>query len=161
MKRLLLILCFTPLFSQAQQNIGYVDVQEIFYAMPERLLAQRDLDAFVQSLYDELQTMEFNYEQKMKEYEQLDENSPATLRESLEQRIILIEDQLNAFQKTSDESVRQREEDLMKPIYDRIMLAVETVSKLKGFDHVFDVATALVFPAENEFTQAVMKHLGL
>lgn len=161
MKKLLLILCFAPLCAHAQQSIGYVDVQEIFYAMPERAVAQNDLDTFMQGLLDELQAMEFNREQKMKEYELLDENASPALRSSLEQRILQIGDQINSFQITSDELMREREDALMKPIYDKIMLAVESVSKAKGYAHVFDAATALVFPAENEFTKAVLTHLGL
>lgn len=160
MKRLLLALCFTPLLSQAQQSIGYVDIQEIFYAMPERIEAERELEAFVHSMTDELEAMEFNYEQKIKEYEQLDPKAPASVRESLQIRIAQIEEQINSLSHASSELIGKRENELMKPIHDKILLTVTLVADEIGYTHVFDVATALVFPPENEFTKTVLSKLG-
>lgn len=161
MKKLLIALCFTPLLSFGQQQIGYVDVQAIFQAMPEREAAQRELNAFVQSLMGDLQAMEFNYEQKIREYEQLGADASPTVRASLEERILRLENDINTFQQSSDESVRVREDELMEPIHAKILSTVQLVANEKGYDHVFDTAAALVFPAGNDFTQSVLKHLGL
>jgi outer membrane protein len=160
MKKTLFILLLFPFFGFGQQ-IGYVDVQTIFQAMPERESAQVEINAFMQSLVDDLHAMEFNYEQKIKEYEQLGPEASPTVRASLEERILRIENELNAFRQSSEADIRAREDELMQPIHNKILQTVELVAKEKGYAHVFDASTALIFPAENDFTKAVLSRLGL
>ena len=68
---LLTIIClvvltgFTPK-TDSKSNIGYINSNELLESMPERDTAQKELEAFAQSLENDLMQMQQEYQTKIK-----------------------------------------------------------------------------------------------
>lgn len=155
----------TALF--AQQKIGYVDTEYILNEMPEYAAVQQKLDELEQNWREEIQ-------EKQKEVR--------TLEQEFEARELLYTDEerqrkREAIQKARDEveQLRQRyfgpegelytrQQDLMRPLQERVLEATEAVATADGYDYVVDRKGETLFlfaREEHDLSDRVLRELGI
>lgn len=160
-------LALGPGAAQAQQNIGYIDSEYLLERTPEYETIQQEVDQLaeqwraeleekqqqVQALREEYQARELLYTeeeqaQKLQEIRQAEQEA-----QQLRTRYFGPEGQLFA---------QQRE--LMRPLQERILEAVETVARQEGYDYVFDKSGEFLFMYANEqhnLNDQVLSELGI
>jgi outer membrane protein len=149
----------------SQEKIGYVDSKIIIDGMEDAKDAQKNLDNLVsgwksqiQQLNDSLKTMKDDYEKKKliltENIKKQREDSISTL----EKRIA--DFQLSKFGENGEYFQKQNE--LMKPVQDKVFKAIQDVAKEGGYDFVFDRSSELTLLYMNDkydLTQKVIRKL--
>ena len=161
---LLFIFALSPnLYSQLK--IGYVDSDAIMKQLPDAQDAQKQLDQFVADWQQELNKMQDEWKKKFDEYdkrklimtEQRRADAERELRD-MDQKIVDFRTQ--KFGQNGELFNKQNE--LMKPVQDRVFKAVQDVAREDGYDYVFDKSGDILLMYANEkydLTQKVFAKL--
>jgi outer membrane protein len=136
------ILLFIPLVGLAQQQkIGFIDSETILSRLPEAQDAQRKIDILIQDWKAEIADMEKDWKTKFDTYERrklvMSDQSRAQAEKELQELDKKIMDfQTQKFGQNGELSKKQIE--VMKPVQDKIFLALQEVAKEEKYDFVFD-----------------------
>ena len=153
--------------ARAQQKIGYVDSQSILEKLPEYATVQQKLDQLetewraeiqsqkekVQKLKDEYQASELLYTDEERKRKRQAIQKAQKKVEQLRQRYFGPEGQLYTRQK-----------ELMRPIQERVLSAMEEVATQEGYDYVFDKSKKVLFMYardEHNLNDSVLRELGI
>ena len=144
------------------QKIGYVDSQVIIDMMPESAKIQQDLQAYYSELQSELQAMATEYQSKMREYEANAATMSNILRQSKEKEIVDLQGRIQDFQNNAESDLAAKQEELSKPMLDKIKAAIDKVLKEKGLAYVFEKTVILsIGDSAIDITPDVKAKLGL
>lgn len=149
----------------AQAKIGYVDSKVIIESMQDAKDAQVNLDNLVsvwkseiQQLNDSLNLIKDDYEKKKIILTENVKKQKEEEIKGLEKRIT--EFKLGKFGENGEYFLKQNE--LMKPVQDKMFKAIQDVAKEGDYDYVFDRSSQLMLLYMNEkydLTQKVIKKL--
>lgn len=158
------ILCLCG-YAAAQQKIGYVDSKIIIDGMQDASDAQKNLDNLVtqwkleiSQLNDSLNLMKDDFEKKKLI---LTEN----IRKQKEQEMSSLEKRIGDYKNSKfgeNGEYFQKQNELMKPVQDKVFKAIQEVAKEGDYDFVFDRSSQLLLLYMNEkydLTSKVMKKL--
>lgn len=144
------------------QKIGYVDSQVIIDMMPESAKIQQDLQAYYGELQAELQAMANEYQTKMRDYEANSATMSNILRQSKEKEIVDLQGRIQEFQANAESDLAAKQEELSKPMLDKIKAAIDDVVKAKGLAYVFEKTVILsIGDSAIDVTPDVKAKLGL
>jgi len=162
------ILSFLLLLSSstfAQLQIGYVNSDSIIKNLPDAQDAQKRIDAQIQEWKEDIQKMERELDAKKKDFDKrklvMSDNKKIVIEkeiEKLEADIVKFRDGKFGYK---GELYTQQEE-LMKPIQNKIFTAIEEVAKDEELDFIFDKSGQIMFlfaKEEYDVTDLVMKKL--
>ena len=150
-----------PVF--AQMKLAYFNSEAVMKQLPDAQDAQRQLDKLVADWQGDLSKMQEEWKQKFDEYDKRKlimtdkrrADAEKELRE-LDQKIVEYRNQ--KFGQSGDLFNKQNE--LMKPVQDRIFKAVQDVAKEDGYDYVFDKSSDVLLMYTNEKYDLTQKILG-
>ena len=144
------------------QKIGYVDSQAIIDIMPEGAKIKQDLEAYYNELQSELQAMVTEYQNKLRDYEANSATMSNILRQSKEKEIMDLQGRIQDFQQNAEVEFAAKQEELSKPMLDRIKAAIDDVVKAKGMAYVFEKTVILsIGDSAIDITADVKRKLGL
>lgn len=144
------------------QKIGYVDSQVIIDMMPESTKIQQDLQTYYGELQAELQAMANEYQNKMRDYEANAATMSNILRQSKEKEIMDLQGRIQEFQANAENDFAAKQEELSKPMLDKIKKAIDDVVKAKGMAYVFEKTMILsIGDSAIDITPDVKAKLGL
>ena len=144
------------------QKIGYVDTQVIIDMMPESAKIQQDMQAYYSELQAELHAMATEYQTKMRDYEANQATMSNILRQSKEKEIIDLQGRIQDFQANAESDFAAKQEELSKPMLDKIKAAIDDVVKAKGLAYVFEKTVVLsIGDSAIDITADVKAKLGL
>lgn len=169
MKTMIGLILITGLFivpittlSQEQLKIGHVNVNEIMNALPERDSAQLVMEKEtkeIESTYEEL-VVEYNklfndYQERLSTFSEL-------VKKTKEAELMDKQKRLSEFQQNAEITLQRRNSELIQPIYDKIMKAIEAVANENGFTYILDLGGgSVVFTSKESqnLNQQVLKIL--
>ena len=144
------------------QKIGYVDTQTIIDMMPESAKIKQDLQAYYAELQAELQAMATEYQNKMRDYEANSATMSNILRQSKEKEIMDLHGRIQEFQANAENDLADKQDELSKPMLDKIKNAIDDVVKAKGLAYVFEKTVILsIGDSAIDITPDVKTKLGL
>jgi len=155
----------TVVFSQVK--IGFVSTEAIMKQLPDAQDAQKQLDALVVQWQGELNTMQQEWQKKLDDYdkrklimtEQRRAEAERELRD-LDQR--MLEYRSRKFGQNGELFAKQNE--LMKPVQDRVFKAIQDVAVEDGYDYVFDKSGEILLMYANakyDLTPQVLAKLNV
>ncbi len=163
---LLFIFLFTGL-SFGQLNIGYVDSDAIMDKLPDAQDARQKLDQMIQEWQTELTKLENDWKQKYDEYDKRKLIMTDQTRSEMEQQLVQLEQKISKYREEkfgTNGELFQKQEELMKPVQNRVFSAIEEIAKDEDFDFVFDRSgdIMLLFAKEKyDITAQVLDKLKL
>lgn len=130
-----------PSLVMSQAKIAFVTTDAIMKQLPDAQDAQKQLDQFVVDWQGELNKLQQDWQKKLDDYdkrklimtEQRRADAEKELRD-LEQKVA--EFRNKKFGQNGDLFLKQNE--LMKPVQDRVFKAIQDVALEEGYDYVFD-----------------------
>jgi outer membrane protein len=165
MKNLKSLLVATLLFlgasqvSNAQAKIAHVDVSEIMTKLPAMLEAQKQLDKLTQTYQADYKTMGDEYQAKLKKYDSEAATVTDAMNAERQKEVADMEKRIQDFGQTAQKELQTKEADLMKPIEEKVKLAIQKVGKAKGYQYVLNSAGLLLAEGPN-LTADIKKELG-
>ena len=136
----LLLLMFSG-FSYSQMKIGYVDSDAIMDKLPDAQDAKQRLDVFVQEWQGELNKIENTWKTKYDDYEKRKLIMTDQARAELEAELVKLEKQISDYREKkfgTNGEMFQKQDELMKPVQNKVFSAIKEVAQEEDYDYVFD-----------------------
>ncbi|MEX0747090.1 MAG: OmpH family outer membrane protein [Rhodothermales bacterium] len=117
-------------------KLGYTDHEIIIVNMPEYQEIQKQLQEDYQGSQQELQTLYQDYQQQVERYQKQQSLMSEDKRSEREQELLQLQQSIQKQAQEKDQSLAVREAELMKPVLEKVQLAIDSVSQAKGLDLV-------------------------
>ncbi len=169
MKKIILvsILVFMSSFSFAQLKIGYIDSDSIMDNLPDVQDARQKLDALIQEWQSELTKLETDWKTKYDDYEKRKLIMTDQLRSETEASLVQLETQIAQYREKkfgTNGELFQKQDELMKPVQNKIFVALKEIAVADDYDYVFDRSgdIMILFAKEKyDLTSQVLEKLKL
>jgi len=152
---------------QAQQKIGYVDTQYVLDQMPEYETVQQKLDKLEQQWRSEIEKQRKEVRTLEQEFEAREllytDEERTRKRQEIEQAQKKVE-QLRQQYFGPEGQLYTRQQELMRPIQERVLEAAESVATTDGYDYVVEKkgdAFFLFAREEHDLSDRVLRELGI
>ena len=161
---------FTAIFicaANGQVKIGYVDSDAIMDNLPDAQDAHQKIDALVQEWQTELNKMESSWKAKYDDYEKRKLIMSDQTRSELEAELVKLEQGISEYREKkfgTNGELFQKQDELMKPVQNKVFTAIQEVAKQEDLDFVFDKSgdIMLLYAKEQyDLTQTVLEKLKL
>jgi outer membrane protein len=151
-----LILFSTMIFAQQQTNqpvsikIGYVDSEVILAQFPEAVKAKSDLEGMVAKWRKDLDSMQTDLQKYYADYQKQSQDTKVKQDDiqKLQKSIVEKEQRAQQFQQSKFSQPNGeyfiKQDQLMKPIKEKIFKAIDEISKEENMQFVFDKAGDVV-----------------
>ena len=160
-----LLLVFAVAASVAQMKIGFINSETIMQTLPEAIDAQKSLDALVAGWESELQKMQADWKKKFDEYDKRKLILTDQVRADQERQLRELDQSITDFRNKKfgqNGELFQKQNDVMKPIQNKMFKVLEDVAKEDGFDYVFDRSGEVLMLYANDkydLTQKVLQRM--
>jgi outer membrane protein len=164
-KFIVLLFLVLPLSLAAQEvKIAYVNVQEIFTAMPEISSIEKKLADLNEGYKKELNQMQEEYQKKYSDFVAQQDSLTDNIKQRRMQEIEDIRTRIENFLPIAQEDMRKSQEELYQPVQEKIRAAIKTVGDEKGYTYVVSMEPSLFLYTGNSAinaTDLVKAKLGL
>jgi outer membrane protein len=169
MKRLFiyaLLLLALPVFAGAQSiKIGYINSDAIMDQLPEAQEAQRQLDELVAQWQNELSDLQRQWQRRFEEYDKMKLIMSDQRRADAERELMDLDREIAEYREEKfgqDGELFRMQEELIRPIQDRIFLAIQDIAEDEAYDFVFDQSGDILLMYAHErhdLTQRVLRRV--
>ncbi len=141
------------------QKIGFVNVDALVYNLPEAQKTQETLQKW------QVDSVGGEYTRLMKEYQEKDSTLKKTtapsVKQLLEKDMKDLEYTLANWQQIAGQYSQAKQAELFGPLYDKVMKAINTYAKEKGYNYVLTQEAAVVAPDADNLSLPVAQRLGI
>ena len=161
------ILFFIPNNSFPQLKVGYVDSDTILDNLPDAQDARQKLEALIQEWQNELRQMETDIKAKRDDFEKRKLIMTEQTSKESEEEITKLEAELSTFRDKkfgANGEVFQKQNELMKPIQNKVFNTIQQIALEEDLDFVFDRSGDIMFlyaKEEYDLTAQVLERLKL
>jgi len=159
------VLLAAATLAPAQSKIGHINSEAIMQTLPEAVDAQKTLDQLVSQWEGELQKMQADWKRKFDDYDKrkliLTDQARADAERELRELDQSIADYRNKKFGQNGE-LFQKQNEVMKPIQNKIFKVLEEIAKEDGYDYVFDKSGEILLlyaNDKNDLTQKVISRM--
>lgn len=150
-------LCVAILFSiiatagNAQTlKFGHIDLQAVLQVMPERETTETEFTKFQTDLEDILGEMQKNYQTKLQELEQMGQEVSELKRNAKISELQNLSERIQGFQQNAQQQIQQKYQELLNPLYEKAMGAIDEVAKEQELMYVFETSSNVVLYKSNQ-----------
>ena len=143
----------------AQAKTAHVDVSEIMSKMPAMLDAQKQLEKLSTTYDADYKKMAEEFQAKLKKYDAEASTVTDAINGERQKEVSDMQKRIQEFGQNAQKELQQKQEDITKPIYEKVKASIQKVGKAKGFQYILDGATLLLADGPN-LTADVKKDLG-
>jgi len=143
MKKLIIIsiLLFTSSFALAQLKIGFIDSDAIMDNLPDVQDSRKKLDALIQEWQAELNKLESDWKTKYDDYGKRKLIMTDQTRTETEAALVQLETQIAQYREKkfgTNGELFQKQDELMKPVQNKIFTVLKEIAEEDNYDFVFD-----------------------
>ncbi len=162
MKLLKIIFVFLCVTGFAQSKVGTIDVDYIISQMPELSSVQKQVQDYGDGLDADLQKKLTEYQAAIDKYKTDEVGLTINQKKGRQDSIIAMENDIQNFQQNGNQLIVLKQEEYLKPLYEKIGIALEKIAKAEGYTQVLLRNSDVVY-VDNRFdlTLAVLKELGI
>ncbi len=162
-----LLLAWSVVPALAQHKIAYIDSERIYQNYPEFATAQQSLDRITQQWEQDLAERQDELDEMFQEYQARELLYTAESRQQKQNEIIAAEEELERLRVQyfgPEGQLFQQQEQILRPIQEKVLVAIEEVAEAEDYDYVFDRGGDFVFLYANsrlDITDIVLEELGI
>lgn len=139
---LTLVILTSATFAQTSLKIGYVDSEVILKQLPEAIKAQGELDALINKWNDQIDSMGMDLQQKYADYQKQMNTMTEPKKQEAQQKLVAQQQMVEEFRRSKftqgTGEIYRKQEELLKPVKDKIFATIELIAKEEGMQFVFD-----------------------
>ncbi|WP_291100903.1 MULTISPECIES: OmpH family outer membrane protein [unclassified Flavobacterium] len=143
----------------AQAKTAHVDVSEIMTKLPAMMDAQKQLEKLSATYDADYKKMAEEFQTKLKKYDTESATVTEAINAERQKEVQDMQKRIQDFGQNAQKELQQKQEDITKPIYEKVRASIQKVGKAKGYQYVLDGATLLLADGPN-LTADVKKDLG-
>jgi len=125
-------------FTMAQSKVAHINTNELIEAMPQMKTAKTELEKLSKTYEAEIQKMATEYQSKIKQYQAEVDTKTEEENAKRAEEVQTIEQSIRQYQAQAQEDIQKKQEELMKPIFEKAKVAIQKVAKAQGFQYVLD-----------------------
>lgn len=162
MKKLLLslLLFASPLLASAQAKFGYFSYGEVFRAMPEYAIAERNLTQLQNQYEAEMKRAEEEFNKKYEEFLEGMQNFAAPIRQKRQAELQEIMEKNLSFKQEAQRLLEAARRDAYLPLKEKLLTAVKTLGAERGYALILNTdndACPYLDPATSEDVTPLLK----
>ncbi len=162
MKIFKILFLFISVTAFAQTKVGTVDVDFILSKMPELPAIQKQIEDYGKELDTEFNKNLEAYNALVEAYTNGEAGFTIAQKKTKQEEILNAENELNKFQQNGTKLINIKRDELVRPLYQKIGVALEKVSKEESFTQVLQLDATIVYADNNyDLTIKVLKELGI
>ena len=166
MKKIILIMAAAVLaLSASAQNLkfAHVNFNELVMLMPEADAARSQMEASQKEAQETYQTMVEEYQTKAQKFQQNQATWTAAIKESKQKELADISNRIQEFDQSIQQELQQQQSQLMAPIQQKAIEAVNKLAKEGGYIYVFEESSLLYIDKaqSTDLTPAARKALNI
>ncbi len=153
---------------QAQNIIGYTNVEYVLASMPEFKTMNKTLQTYQGKLAEKLQIKDNYVKTKYQEYLQKKEAGAGDAElKALEEELLKLDAEVQQLAAELDQQLVTKQQELLEPILVKLQNAIDEVAVAEGYKYVLNqttssgVSTILYGPEEADVTEKVFAKLGI
>jgi len=149
--------------SSAQMKIGYINSEAIMQQLPEAQDAQKQLDGISSDWQNELTKMQTDLQHKFEDYDKKKLIMSDKRRAEVEKELQDLDKKMVDFRTAkfgANGELFSKQNELMKPVQDKVFKAVKDVAEDGGYDYVFDKSSSTLLMYSNEKNDLTSKVLA-
>lgn len=162
-KILIAVALALPMFAMAQK-FGTVDAEAVLQGMAEFTEMQSKLAEASKTYEGEYAKLQDELKAKFEEYQKIsaDETTPQAIKDRRMQEIQELNQKAEQFAQTAQQDLQRQQQQLMVPIQEKIMNAIQTVGKEGGYTMVLPQGVAYYTASDvTDLTPQVKTKLGV
>ena len=143
---LLAIMATTLCLGAQAQKFGYINTNEIFNVMPEKVTAENTLKQVSDKYEAEFKNLQDAFQKKMAEYEAADQDpsTPQAIKDRHNQELQDDYVKIQNFQQTAAQDMQKQQDMLIAPITQKLQNAIQAVGAEGGYTFIFDQAAGSI-----------------
>jgi len=143
---LLAVMATTLCLGAQAQKFGYVNTNEIFNVMPEKVTAENTLKQVSDKYEAEYKNLQDAFQKKMTEYEAADQDpsTPQAIKDRHNQELQDDYVKIQNFQQTAAQDMQKQQDMLIAPITQKLQNAIQAVGAEGGYTFIFDQAAGSI-----------------
>ncbi len=143
----------------AQAKVAHVDTNEIMSKMPAMLEAQKQLQQVGKTYEDAFNVMVTEYQAKLKKYDAEAATAGDKVNQERATEVQDMQKRISDSRESSQKDLETKQNDLTKPLIEKVRASIQKVAKAKGFQYVFN-KEGLIVADGPDLTADVKKDLG-
>ena len=152
--------------AQAPLKIGYTSVEYVLSQMPERKQIESDLKAYSTQLEAQMKSKQADFETKLKAYQGGGSTMTAVVKADKEKELQGLQQGLQEFQSTAQQSLQQKQQSLLSPALDKIQKNIDLVATENGYSYVLnsDAGSSPILlhgPKDGDISDLILKKMGI
>ena len=165
-KLLLISLLFISQNILSQEiKIGYTNVEYILSFLPETKQVQSEVTAYGTQLQNQLQSKITDFQSKAA-FQQAAATMTDLIRADKQEELQNLQASIQKFQTEAQTSIAQKEQDLFKPLFEKISNAINVVAERENYSHIFSagvpgVEVLLYARPTDDVSSLVLVELGI
>lgn len=125
-------------------KFAHINSQKFLAELPEFMQAQTQLQEEAKKLDDQMSVMQNELQQKFQEYANKRDSLPDLIRATKEKELQDTQARIQSFQQLAQQSLSQKEQQLLSPILDKYQKALDEVGKENNFVYIFDTTSQVL-----------------
>lgn len=162
MKLMKLLFLFVSISSFAQSKVGTVDIDFILSQMPELTSVQAQVQDYGKELDVDFNKNMDAYNALIKAYTDNEATFTDAVKKEKQEAIITAENDLGKFQQNGSKLMNIKRDELLRPLYKKIGLALDKVAKAGGYTQILQIDEYIVYLDNSlDLTIPILLELGI
>jgi outer membrane protein len=120
-------------------KIGYINIDSVLVNMKDYAAQVKILEAFQKQLTAQFEVKNLEFEQKYKEYQEKEKGYTEEQKKEKFAELQKLDQELSKLRSESNKEIANKENELLVPLNNKILKAIEIVAKTKGYSHITDI----------------------
>ena len=147
-------------------KIGYTNVEYILSFLPETKQVQSEVQAYGTQLQNQLQSKITDFQSKADAFQKTAATMTDLIRADKQEELQNLQASIQKYQNEAQTSIAQKEQDLFKPLFEKISNAINVVSERENYTHVLSagvpgVDVLLYARPTDDISNLVLAELGI
>jgi len=152
--------------AQAPLKIGYTSVEYVLSQMPERKQIESDLKTYSSQLEAQMKAKQTAFQTKLDAYQKGGPTMTAVVKADTEKELQTMQQGLQEFSATAQQSLQQKQQQLLSPALDKIQKNIDLVANESGYTYVLnsDAGSSPILlhgPKDGDISDLILKKMGI
>lgn len=163
MKNILLaVLLFTFSIGFSQSKVGTINTDVILSQMPELEGVETEMKKYGTELDQKMRDKYAEYQKLVAEFTDNEDEMNDVIKKFKQNELADLEEDIQTMQESSQQKMRAKQEELLRPLYTKIGNAIEVIVEDENFTQIFNEGSNLIYISpEYDVTEKAMRILGL
>jgi outer membrane protein len=141
-------------------KIGFIHSDTVLVSMPEYEEVKSQIETYSSQLSAQLQSKGAEFEEKAREFEQNANTWAEAIVTDKREELVRLETNIREFQQQAESKMREKENEVLGPLYVKIEAAIRSIAAEEGYDFITPSQVFLYANPDHNITDQIIAKLG-